>query len=183
MNPTEFYYKNYIADDKISALSERLITEIMEYNPIHVLDMAAGTGKHLKMLHDLGVVTFGIDISPMNACIAIFKHGLPAFAVGDHSYLRNCCNYDVVTTCSFLDHVEFADDIINEFKRICNKAVILAEPQYHDPKMFYWSHDYEGHGFKKTDFSWIGEDGNTYYIWIWEKGSDVDDSRLNIKEG
>jgi len=177
------YYKSYQADDKISALSERLITEIMEFNPVHVLDMAAGTGKHLKMLHELGVVTFGIDISPVNVAIAIFKHGLPSFALGDHSYLRFCTNYDVVTTCSFLDHVEFIDDIINEFKRICNKAVVLAEPQHHEPELFYWSHDYESFGFKKTNFSWVGEDGVTYFIWIWLKGSDVEDSHLKHKEG
>lgn len=182
MNPKE-YYAAYIADRTISRLSSQLLIEIMEYNPSSAFEFGHGSGKHLSELHKMDVVTFGIDISRDNVCTSMFAYNLPFVGVGTEAHLRHLVNMDVVFTCSVLDHIESVSGIIGEFKRICNKAVVLAEPQHHEPELFYWSHDYELFGFKKTNFSWIGEDGVTYFIWIWIKGSDVEDSHLNIKEG
>jgi len=183
MKSAQFYYSAYRADDKLSLLSGQLINDILDYKPNSVLDFGMGTGKHIKQLHDLGIVTFGIDISRDNVCTAMFKHDLPFVALGTEAHLRHIVNIDIVTTCSVLDHIENVEGIIGEFKRIANKAVVIAEPLLHDPENFYYAHNYFEMGFNQSNFEWIGEDGNIYFIWHWLKGSDVEDSHLKHKEG
>ncbi len=167
MTPKE-YYKTYRADDKLSDLSRELLSEVMKYDPIHVLDFGCGTGKHLSPLNGAGVCTIGIDVSPMNCMKAIHKYDLPCIICGDETYLRNLANVDVVFTCSVLDHIENVEQVINQLKRISNKAVILAETSdYH--VNHYFRHDYKKFGFMKGTFSWVGEDGATYHVWVWNK--------------
>ncbi len=167
MTPKE-YYKSYQADDKLSNLSRELLNEIMYYEPVHVLDFGCGTGKHLSPLNAAEICTIGIDISPMNVYKAIHKYDLPCVICSDETYLRNLCNVDVVFTCSLLDHIEDITAIIEEFKRIANKAVILAETNSIHVN-HYFQHDYEELGFEKTAFGWIGDDQATYHIWKWNK--------------
>jgi ubiquinone/menaquinone biosynthesis C-methylase UbiE len=178
MTPKE-YYKSYQADDFLSELSRELIAEIMKYDPVHVLEFGCGTGKHLSVLNSVGICTIGIDISPMNIYKAIHKYDLPFVACGDESYLRNLCNCDVVITCSVLDHIESVYDIIEEFKRIANKAVILAETDSLTGN-HYFSHLYNSYGFTKTNFQYIGEDGGTYGIWIWTKQILVSNNSISL---
>lgn len=175
MTDAKQFYMGYEADDNLSPLSERLINEILILNPVHVLDFGFGSGKHLSVLHKKGIVTHGIDISKTNVVTAIFKHSLPSVQLGDESYLRHCCNYDVVTTCSVLDHIKDIDGIIQEFKRIANKAVLIAETN-DQPGPHYYPHTYEDYGFNKIDFSWKSEmgDGANYFIWIWWKQKELE---------
>ena len=163
------FYRTYQADDKLSALSAELLHEVMKYDPVHVLDFGCGSGKHLSPLQGAGICTIGIDISPMNCYKAIHKYDLPCIICSDETYLRNLCNVDVVMTCSVMDHIEAPYDIIEEFKRIANKAVILAETDSTGIGEHYFSHLYNAYGFKPTSFQWVGEDGAVYSIWIWEK--------------
>lgn len=165
------YYKSYIADDSLSELSHELISIIERYSPIHVLDFGAGSGKHSSILHKKGISTIAIDVSMMNVVRAHAKYDLPFVACGDETYLRNLANVDIVFTCSVLDHIETVSGIIGEFKRIANKAVILAETQ-DIPGELYYNHDYAAYGFKKVKqwFKMEQGDGATYYIWKWEKG-------------
>jgi ubiquinone/menaquinone biosynthesis C-methylase UbiE len=167
MTPKE-YYKTYQADDKPSELSWRLINEVKKYDPVHVLEFGCGTGKHLAAFKTINICTIGIDISPMNVYKAIHKYDLPCVICSDETYLRNLCNVDVVFTCSVLDHIENIDSIIDELKRIANKAVIVAETDsiYGN---HYFIHNYYEYGFDATDFEWKGEDGGFYHIWKWEK--------------
>lgn len=167
MTPKDFY-RSYIADDSLSELSRELIAEVIKYTPTHVLDFGCGSGKHLSPLNAVGICTIGIDISPMNVYKAIHKYDLPFVACGDESYLRNLCNIDVVFTCSVLDHIEDITGIIDEFKRICNKSVVIAETNALD-KPLYYPHHYESYGFVTTGFEWVGEDGQLYQIWKWNK--------------
>ena len=165
---TEFY-KDYQADDTISQLSERLMAEIMKYQPAHVLDFGSGSGKHLHWLDQRGIVCHGIDISPVNVATSIFKHQVPSVAIGNHTHLRHCCNYDVVMTCSVLDHIEHIEGIIQEFKRIANKAIVIAETN-DVPAAYYYPHNYEAHGFRRIDWYWRSSgDGAVYNIWVREK--------------
>jgi SAM-dependent methyltransferase len=163
------YYKTYRADDAITALNNMLMAEVMRFSPYHVLEFGCGTGKHLDQFNIWGVPTLGIDISPANVAKAIHKYDLPCVICGDETYLRHFVNVDVVFTCSVLDHIENIDGIIAEFKRIANKAVILAETN-DVPGQYYYPHDYESLGFTKLDYSWLSPaDGANYHIWIWKK--------------
>ena len=165
---TKEYYQSYQADDSLSELSRELIGEIIKYDPVHVLDFGCGTGKHLSPLNACGICAIGIDISPMNVYKAIHKYDLPFVACGDESYLRNLCNIDVVFTCSVLVHIPEVSRIIDEFKRIANKAVILAETN-DIINEYYYSHNYVDYGFKPLWFEWTGENKALYKIWKWEK--------------
>ncbi len=171
MTPKE-YYRSYAADDKLSDLSRELLQQVMKYDPVHVLDFGCGTGKHLSPLNGAGIATIGIDISPMNCYKAIHKYDLPCVICSDETYLRNLCNVDVVFTCSVLDHIQYPEPIIDELKRIANKAVILAETD-NGVGEHYFSHLYNGYGFKPLKFQYVGEDNAVYGIWVWEKGDEV----------
>jgi 2-polyprenyl-3-methyl-5-hydroxy-6-metoxy-1,4-benzoquinol methylase len=168
MTATDFY-KDYEADDNLSTLSLELITQIKCYKPRHVFDFGCGTGKHLSVLNAAGICTGGLDISATNILTGFFRHRLPLLSLGNHTHLRHVCNFDVVTTCSVLDHIEKIEGIIGELKRIANKAVVIAETN-DVPGKFYYPHDYESLGFIKTAFEWKSNgDGATYHIWKWEK--------------
>jgi SAM-dependent methyltransferase len=171
MTPKQVYSK-YIADDTLSELSNRLITEITICNPLVVLDFGSGSGKHSNELQKIGIETIGIDISMMNVVRAHSKYDLPAVICADERILKFIHNIDLVFSCSVLDHIEDIGIIIDEFKRMA-RVVMLAETR-DAPGDFYYPHDYENYGFKKLDYSYVSEppngDGATYEIWKWEKG-------------
>jgi SAM-dependent methyltransferase len=166
MHPKEFY-RNYLADDESSDLTNELIFLIRDEDPVHVLEFGCGTGKNLVQLEGWGICPIGIDISFINVATAKLKHGISCIVCADESYLRNFVNIDVVFTVSVLDHIEDVDGIIQEFKRIANKAVFLAETN-DVVAGYYYQHNYESYGFKKLEFQYTGEDGASYYIWKWE---------------
>lgn len=169
MTPAARYYSQYEADEKLSDLSWKLLWHVEWFNPVHAMDFGAGNGKHCKVLHDKGIVTLALDISKVNVAKAIFGLDLPFVALGSDAHLRHLANFDVVFTCSVLDHIEDVERIIQEFQRIANKAVVLAEPLKHDPDMMYWAHDYESMGFTTYETGYIGDDGNEYFIFVWQK--------------
>lgn len=164
MSDPKAFYKNYIADDNLSDLSYELYRLITELNPKHVFELGCGSGKNLKAFHSQGIVTCGLDISPMNIIRSHARNDLPFVIIGDDSNLGHLANFDVAFTCSVLDHIENIDKIIEELKRIA-KTVFLAEATLHNPELFYWNHDYESYGFVKANYEWIGQDQSTYHIW------------------
>jgi 2-polyprenyl-3-methyl-5-hydroxy-6-metoxy-1,4-benzoquinol methylase len=164
-------YRYYRADDNLSALSYKLLRAVMEFQPASVLDFGCGSGKHCDWLRNNEVVTHGVDISPVNVSVAMYKHDLPFISLGNQDHLRFMTNYDCVITCSVLDHIESVELIIEDFKRIANKAIILAEPLHHDPDNFYYAHDYESMGFHKVETGYVGEDGNEYFLFVWVKNN------------
>ena len=169
MSEAKEFYKTYLADDSPSVLSWRLINEIEQCEPVHVLEFGMGTGKNLR-LFDHKIVTAGIDVSFLNVTHAIARNEIPFSILGDETHLRHLCNFDVVFTCSVLDHIEHIDGIIEEFKRIANKGIFLAETN-DAPGSYYYPHDYESLGFEKIDFQWNSQsgDGANYFIWKWIK--------------
>ena len=170
MSKSKEFYKSYQADDKVGYISEYLLVKIKEENPNHVLEFGCGSGKNLNRLNIEGIPTIGIDISLMNIQRAKFKYDLPCVICSDETYLRNMTNVDVVFTVSVLDHIKDVKNIVDEFKRIANKCVYLAETNDSNTGEFYYKHSYEKMGFTKLkDFEWKGEDGAMYYIWKWTK--------------
>ena len=168
IHPKDFY-KNYIADDNTSPLTYKVIEVITDVNPIHVLEFGCGSGKNISILNKIGINTLGVDISMMSVIRSKTIHELPAVMCADESYLRNLVNFDVVFTMSVLDHIEEVEGIINEFKRICNKRIVLAETN-DVVGIYYYPHDYESYGFKDIGYSWdSNEDGAEYKIWVYDK--------------
>lgn len=165
----ESFYQIYRADDNLSKLSHELIAKARQYNPTSVLDFGAGSGKHAAAFNRFGIETMAVDLSMMNVLSSHIKHELPCVCCSNERILARLTNFDVVLTCSVLDHIELIDDIIKQFKRIANKVVFLAETQYHNPELMYFYHDYQEMGFKDIGFTWQSDpktgDGNTYKIW------------------
>lgn len=169
MSPKEFY-STYVADDNTSELTDQLLNEVNKYNPVHALEFGCGSGKNLKPLQDYGVCVTGLDISFINVIRARARNEIRNIICGDETHLRHLCNFDVVFTCSVIDHIESPEKIIQEFKRIANKAVILAETK-DIVGPHYFSHKYESWGFTKVDYCWKSRegDGASYFIWVWTK--------------
>lgn len=163
------FYRSYMADDKLSPLWAKLFNLFLFASPNHVLEFGCGTGKHLDELNRMDICTIGIDISFLNCIKAISKYSLPCIICGDESHLRHFCNADIVFTVSVLDHIPEVEGIVEEFKRIANKQIFLAETM-DEPGEFYFSHDYAKMGFEELDYSWTSpDDGATYKIWKYQK--------------
>jgi SAM-dependent methyltransferase len=163
------FYQDYLADNSISPLSEELLLLIKQERPNSVLEFGCGTAKHLKALPNVPK-KLGIDLSLHNLIHANVKNDQNYLALGDEDLLTRLFNFDIVFTCSVLDHIEKIDDIIAEMKRIVNKAIFIAET-LDTPGPYYYPHEYEKHGFQKTGFKWVSEkgDGAVYHIWTWRK--------------
>jgi SAM-dependent methyltransferase len=181
IEPKEFY-RTYQADDGLATLNKKLVDEILRHNPNHVFEFGTGTGKNLKLLQRVeasyaksGTAVVGLDISLINTITATVKNELPCIIHGDENYLRHLCNFDVVFTCSVLDHIEDVIGIIQELKRIANVAVIIAECTEPDKKNYYYKHDFESFGFERiNDSEYYSEaDGHTYHIYKWMKPSEL----------
>jgi 2-polyprenyl-3-methyl-5-hydroxy-6-metoxy-1,4-benzoquinol methylase len=180
IQPKEFY-RSYIADDSIVELNRKLAHEVMKEAPNHVFEFGCGTGKNLKFIQSLSMQyakladVSGIDISLVNVLNATVKNGLPHVSLGDENYLRHYCNYDVVITCSVLDHIENINGIVQELQRIANKCVILAECTESDPANYYYSHDFESFGFKVVEGTeyFSTSDSHSYRIYKWIKQNEV----------
>lgn len=171
------FYKTYQADDTLSELSETLCTLIHKENPVHAFEFGCGTGKHLRRLRNKEIATFGLDISILNCLKA--QMDMDGIVYGDETYLRHLVNFDVVFTVSVLDHIEEIGGIVQELKRIANKAVFLAETI--DPiGEFYFTHDYSRYGFEILPYGWVSDgDGATYHIYKWNKKNGRKDMDVN----
>lgn len=166
------YYKSYLAGDQVWELNQRLVAEILSFSPERVYEFGCGSGKNLKLIQevDLKIMTCGSDISAENCNHARLKSEVPLVIVGDEGILAHLCNFDVVFTCSVMDHIEenHFTPIIEQFKRIANKAVILAETNDKVGEYFF-PHDYKKEGFEVVDYAWESPYGGLYRIWIWRK--------------
>lgn len=159
------YYRSYIANDLILPLNERLIQDVLLYNPKSALEFGCGVGKNLELLKDRVPNHLGIDVSAEAIEIAT-KKGLNVVC-GDESKLKTIGNYDVIFTCSVLDHIEYIDDIVNELKRMANTALVIAETNTKVGR-FYYPHNYESLGFVKTDYEYNSTQARkeaVYHIW------------------
>lgn len=172
MKPVKEYYRTYQADESMLPLNEFLCREIVAMKPAHVLEFGCGTGKNLLMIQSEApeIDTFGIDISFLN-CIKAFGKDLNNITHGDEGMLGHLGNFDVVFTCSVLDHIEDIESIIEELKRIANKSIVIAETNTFDGN-YYWKHNYEAYGFELHKY--VGgfpspDDGGMYFIWKWNK--------------
>ena len=162
----KMYYglSNYIANNRVSPLNKELVKEVLSYNPLVVFEFGCGVGKNLNLLSDK-VSVAGTDVSKAGITAAKLNH--QNVWVGDENSLMTMQSksYDVVFTCSVLVHIKHIDKIIEQFKRIASKAIVIAETDDEVGK-FYYAHDYEKYGFIKTGFSYRSTvTGAIYYIW------------------
>lgn len=178
MSNSKEFYKNYLADDNLVELNQKLVHEVLKENPNHVFEFGSGSGKNLKLIQRLqvqysryNIAVSGLDISLINCLHAVVKNGQQHISIGDETYLRHYCNYDIVITCSVIDHIQDIDGIIQELQRIANKCVILAECIEADEKNYYYAHDFTKYGFEKIKGSdyFSPADQHQYALYKWYK--------------
>lgn len=165
MTPKQFY-NNYQADQTIDALDIELVRQVLSFEPESVLEFGMGSGKNLRLIKEARpeTETWGVDISIVNVFQA-HCNGVDCVTRGDERHLP-LRKFDVVLTCSVLDHIKDIDNIIGHFQQIATKAIILAETNSFR-KAFYWPHNYRKLGFKDTGFRHVSDgDGGLYKIWL-----------------
>lgn len=163
------YYRSYVANDRVSPLNEQLIQDVLSYSPKSAFEFGCGVGKNLELLKMKVRDHLGIDISEKAIEIAKRK-GLNVICA-DESRLKTIENYDIVFTCSVLDHIPYIDEIVKDLKSIANIAIVIAETNTLVDR-FYYPHDYESLGFVKTDYSYtstLAKEEAVYHIWHYKK--------------
>lgn len=169
MHPKSFYH-NYHAANEMFPIDKLLIGEIMATGPGSVLDFGCGTGKIIKSITRMvpTVHALGIDMSFLNIIHARAQNNLHSVMIGDEYSLAFLANFDVVFTCSVLCHIEDITKIVEDFKRIALRHIIIAETNDVVGE-FYYPHDYESLGFTKLDREWLSTTKATYHIYKYSK--------------
>jgi len=166
MTDPKQFYANYQADTIIDAVDTELAKRVLSYLPKSVFEFGSGSGKNLQLIkHNApDCETWGLDISIVNV-FQTHCNGADCTIRGDERHIPKR-HFDVVFTCSVLDHIEDIKNIVSHFKQIARKAIILAETNSFSEN-FYYQHDYESYGFEAIDFEHVSEgDGGVYKIWI-----------------
>jgi len=160
------YYRNYLADDVMNPLNLKLVELIKNEKPEWVIEFGCGIGKHLWALEEAGFETLGFDISQTNIDECRKRKPHQNIICSDEKILRSIADSDIIFTCSVLCHIPDVSEIIEQFKRIAKKKIIIAETQ-ETPSEFYYYHDYEALGFTFTGHEFISPGNNCLYK-IWE---------------
>lgn len=164
MHPKSFY-NTYLANDKIYELDRILVMEVLKDSPTEVLDFGCGTGKNLKLLNEMSdypITVCGLDLSLLNVIYARSRNDIPFVIVADEYFLCRLTSFEVIITCSVLCHIENIDNIIQEFKKIARKSIIIAETNDNAGE-FYYPHDYEKYGFGDLNLDWYSKANNATY--------------------
>lgn len=162
------FYLTYQANDRIYEIDDTLVRLVLAEHPRSVLDFGTGTGKNLRLLLNLHDKTkepinvCGIDVSFLNIIYAKAKNDIPFVICGDEYFLCRLTEFDVIMTCSVLCHIEDIDRIIEDFKTIARKSIIIAETNDIVGE-FYYPHDYESYGFKDLKIDWYSAGNNATY--------------------
>lgn len=174
-HPKEFY-RNYVADDKVDAIDQKVIDVIEKYfDPSSIYEFGCGSGKNLMLAKESAIEfgsftqieTCGQDISPMN-CLNAHMRGVDSVIIGDERHMP-MRNFDVCFTVSVLDHIppENIEQVIGNLQFMALQGIVIAEAELDDPENFYWNHDYSRWGFESVSRLKSQGDGNTYAIWKW----------------
>ena len=142
----KFYRVTSLQDHWVRPLNIRARDECMKYNPDSVFEFGCNNGKNLKLMDTR---TFGIDINE-ESLVEANEMGICATFGDEHTIQRMESNsFDVVLTCSVLNHIQEIDEIVIELKRIARKAVISIECN-HENTWRWFPHDYQKLGYTKT---------------------------------
>lgn len=171
MNHPKTFYYNYQANDEISKLDTLMNRFVLKQKPYSVFDFGCGVGKNLKYLKENSPVPLsvcGMDMSFLNIIHARAKNNIDMLIIGDEYHLCRMSTFDVVTTTSVLCHIQDITEIIEEFKRIAHKSIVICETT--DIKgEFYYAHDYESFGFEETGIELVSGNEALYKVYIWKK--------------
>jgi SAM-dependent methyltransferase len=163
MHPKSFYY-SYHANNDLFEIDHKLIREVLKDSPGSVFDFGTGTGKNIKEIIKANkrINVCGLDMSFLNIIHARAQNNLPFLIIGDEYMLPMLTGFDTVITCSVLCHIQDIKEIIEQFKRIANKSIIIAETNDNGGE-FYYPHNYESFGFVDTKNGWHSPANNCYY--------------------
>jgi len=163
------FYRNYEADLVMNPLNLKLMELIENERPYRIFEFGCGIGKHLDCWQTYGMAASGIDISQKNIDKIKERNTLLNVLCGDETILHTIESKDIVFTCSVLCHIPEIDEIIQQFKRIANHKIFIAETN-DIAEPYHYPHDYESYGFTKVSEAFISPgNGLTYFIWEWKR--------------
>ncbi len=125
----ESYFRKYFYDFGIRyPLFHVIATTLVEkYNPSSVLDLGCGKGHLVHAFNELGVESFGVDVSeyainhsPESVRARLFKADLVSEALPFQGK-----RFDMITALGLLEHLKDVDHTICEMKRVLQPGGIL----------------------------------------------------------
>jgi len=147
------YYRKFNNGDKEYEIHEVWLKYINPY--VHTAyEFGCGTGHNMVHLEEMGIKTFGSDLSEVAVPLA-YRKGLDVVCENE-SILDHLKNFDLVYTLSVLNHIEDIEWIMKEISRIADiQRIFIESPVIPDNAHEFWYvHDYESYGLKKIDYEW-----------------------------
>jgi len=167
----KYYIENNI-DPKAFPMNHKIASLIASEKPGFVMEFGCNNAVNLKIIKSMRpkCIVAGVDINTQSIAKAVVNvQG--NFAVGDEDALKYVekKSYDVVFTCSVLDHMPYVLDVIRQFKRIAKQSIFVCETQEVLSK-YYFAHNYKSMGFKKIhSMKSVGDSlGNNALYEIWK---------------
>lgn len=114
-----------------------LAEEVLKFSPNTVLEFGCNSGRNLAAIYKIeaaikneGIPSLtGVDMCEQAVKMAIPKHPYINYIISDEKWLENQKEqYDVVFTCSVLDHIPDWKPVYDHLKRLARKALIIYEP-------------------------------------------------------
>ncbi len=162
--------KRIIPDGDGYLLHRILADYIVSLSPDDVFEFGCNRGLNLLNIQKKNPVinVHGCDINETAVKLAT-KAGLDV-VTDDETFVKDLPDWlDLYFTCSVLNHLPNADEIIESMKTVAKKYIVLMEAIEIPDHPRWWKHDYEKHGF--TLHTTIkSEQGNcTYGLFSWHR--------------
>ncbi|MEE9215760.1 MAG: methyltransferase domain-containing protein [Thermodesulfobacteriota bacterium] len=163
------HYSRYVRNQTIFEVNRELVKILVTLKPVSVFEFGCNTGFNLDLLlHELGCVVYGIDLSP-NAIDQGRKMYKLRIDLGDEFSLGliRPNSFSLSFTCSVLNHLpdETVNNVINNLKAISKDHVLLVESQF-DKAERWFKHNYENWGFKKISTVRQKPPDHDYDYWL-----------------
>lgn len=150
------YNLNYFDWERKKDIFRSLAKEFERFKPKRVLDIGCALGFLVQGFNDIGIETYGIDISKW-----AIKHAKPNCQVVDITKgIPFEDNYfDLVTCFDILEHipVQFHEFVFSEIARVCKTSLCIQQPFLVMPEQVYG-------GVPEDDISHVAVMPPYYYI-------------------
>lgn len=147
------FYRSTTFAPRYTLIRAKLIDRIIKSGARSVLEFGCHDGVNLELIKQATqeIETAGIDINP-DAITRCNSKGHTCH-LGDEKKLKDIPDksYDLVFTNSVLCHMPDVSKVIEDFKRIARKKIILCETNEVKGR-FYFPHEYSANGFNRIDY-------------------------------
>jgi len=133
-------------------MRQALLKRIIGWDPKSVFEFGCGRGANLRILRQLGIIGWGIDINEDEVAHAHTEFGLREVQVGDESkiddYVKDA--FEVSFTCGVLDHIPEEDfyNVLSSLEKVTSEYMYCLETNDR-PNQFFYPHDYQAADFVK----------------------------------